>query len=93
MRGAGPGGLRFRRQHPVGPYVLDFYAPRAKLAIEVDGTAHDLPSQATRDASRDAGLAARGIRVLRFNATDVLDANRREDVLMTIAAAATPFSD
>jgi very-short-patch-repair endonuclease len=35
------GGLKFRRQHSVGPYILDFYCPEAKLAIEVDGNAHD----------------------------------------------------
>ena len=66
------GGLRFRRQHPVGPYVLDFYCPSAKLAVEVDGGAHDHPDRMRRDAARDELLAARGIRVLRLQAKIVL---------------------
>ena len=46
------GGLRFRRQHPIGPYILDFYCPSARLAIEVDGFAHDTVAEAHRDARR-----------------------------------------
>ena len=80
-------GLRLRRQHPVGTYVLDFYAPEARLAVEVDGAAHDHPDAVRHDAARDAWLASQGIRALRINAADMLDAERREDVLATIAAA------
>ena len=87
LRGGRVGGLRFRRQHPVGPYVLDFYCPSARLAVEVDGAAHDLPEQAARDRRRDAWLADQGIRGLRVLAADVLDEERREGVLDTIAAA------
>src|SRR4051795_6949535 len=72
LRGGGVGGLRFRRQHPVGPYVLDFYCPALRLAVEVDGAAHDIPDQAGRDLRRDAWLAEQGIRVRRFLAADVL---------------------
>ena len=79
-------GLRFRRQHPIGPHVLDFYAPAAKLAVEVDGAAHDMPSRPP--ATRRGTLAARGIRVLRLNAADVLNPRRRADALATIAACA-----
>ncbi|MGK6355969.1 endonuclease domain-containing protein [Sphingomonas sp. DT-207] len=50
-----PGGLRFRRQHPAGAYSLDFFCPRYKLAIEVDGEAHERGDQPERDAARDAG--------------------------------------
>ena len=78
-------GLRLRRQHPVGAYVLDFYAPEARLAVEVDGAAHDHPDAVRRDAGRDAWLDAQGIRVLRINAAEVLDTARRGDVLATIA--------
>jgi very-short-patch-repair endonuclease len=46
------GGLRFRRQHPIGPYILDFYCPSARLAIEVDGFAHDTVAEAHRDPRR-----------------------------------------
>src|SRR3954447_22406968 len=90
LRGGRVGGLRFRRQHPVGPYVLDFYCPSARLAVEVDGTTHDFPGQARRDLRRDAWLAGQGIRVLRVPAPDVLDEERRRGVLDTIAAAGRP---
>src|SRR5215213_8286813 len=87
LRGGRVGGLRFRRQHPIGPYVLDFYCPSARLAVEVDGAAHDLAEQAGRDLRRDAWLADEDIQVLRVLAADVLDAERRQSVLDTIAAA------
>jgi very-short-patch-repair endonuclease len=63
--------LRFRREHPLGPYVLDFYCPSARLCVEVDGPAHDEADQITHDAVRDAYLQERGIRVLRFSAAEV----------------------
>jgi very-short-patch-repair endonuclease len=88
LRGADKQGLRWRRQHPIGPYVLDFYLPAAKLAVEVDGAAHDVPDQVRHDAARDDWLGERGIHVLRLNAVDVLDARRRDDALLTIEATA-----
>jgi len=63
----------FRRQHPCGPYVLDFYCANARLAIKVDGLVHDTDRQAARDAERDAWLAARGITVMRIPAKEVFD--------------------
>jgi very-short-patch-repair endonuclease len=60
-----PGGLKFRRQHPAGPYVLDFYCEKARLCIEVDGAAHDLGDSPARDVRRDAWLADAGIRTVR----------------------------
>jgi len=80
-------GLRFRCQHPVGPYVLDFYCPEARLALEVDGAAHDHPLRAAQDEQRTAWLAEQGIRVLRLPARDVLRGDDAEHVLPTIAAA------
>ena len=65
------GGLKFRRQHPVGTYVLDFYCPAAKLAVEVDGQIHSETDQADRDRRRTAWLATQGIAVLRIAAEDV----------------------
>jgi len=62
----------FRRQHPIGPYVLDFYCAAARLAIEVDGVGHDMGDRPRRDARRDAWLASRGIETLRIPAGDVL---------------------
>ena len=68
----GPSGLKFRRQHPAGPFVLDFYCEAAALAIEVDGMAHDMGDNPERDASRDAWLAEHGIASLRVPAVDIL---------------------
>lgn len=65
--------LRFRRQHPIGPYILDFYNARAKLAVEVDGAFHDHPDRTAHDRRRTEWLAQRGIRVIRVAATDVRD--------------------
>ena len=67
------GGLRFRRQHPIGPYVLDFYCDGAKLCVEVDGFAHVTGDHPARDARRDAWLADRGVQTLRIDARDVRD--------------------
>ena len=68
---ARPDGLKFRRQHPVGAYVLDFYCPAAKLAIEVDGESHGFAGRAERDAARDRWLRERGIDTLRIPASEL----------------------
>ncbi len=65
-------GLRFRKQHGVGDYVLDFYCAPARLAIEVDGEAHGRGDRPARDARRDAALTAQGLLVVRYPASDVL---------------------
>jgi len=66
-------GHRFRRQHPIGPYILDFYCPSACLALEVDGALRDYPEQLAHDARRTDWLARQGVRVLRIRATDIRD--------------------
>lgn len=66
-------GVKFRRQHPVGPYVTDFCAIAAKLIVEIDGEAHDRGTAPARDAARDAFLAAQGYEVIRVTAKDVLE--------------------
>lgn len=63
----------FRRQHPIGPFILDFYCSDARLCIEVDGAAHGMGDRPERDARRDAYLSARGIGVVRIPASSVLD--------------------
>ncbi len=63
-------GLKFRRQHPIGPYIADFYCPRAKLIIELDGS-HD-QKQIAYDESRTLFLEKQGYRVLRFWDNDLL---------------------
>ncbi len=67
-----PAGLKFRRQHPVGPFVLDFYCPSAKVAIEVDGVAHEMGGNVGRDLRRDRWLGEQGVAVLRVPAAEVL---------------------
>jgi len=64
-------GFKVLRQHPIGPYVADFYVSTAKLVIEVDGGAHDFGNRPERDERRDRYLADRGYRVLRIAAADV----------------------
>src|SRR5947209_7485191 len=59
-------GLKFRCQHPVGWFVLDFYCPRCKLVVEVDGDIHDEPESVVHDELRTHQLVAYGYRVLRF---------------------------
>lgn len=68
-----PAGLKFRRQHPAGPYVLDFYCDAARVCIEVDGAAHDCRDGPASDANRDAWLSEAGIRTVRIAALDVLE--------------------
>ena len=77
-----PEGLKFRRQHPLGPYVLDFFCHEAALAIEIDGLAHDLGGNPERDVRRDTWMAGQGVRTLRFRAIDVRD--HLEGVLASI---------
>jgi very-short-patch-repair endonuclease len=67
-----PGGLKFRRQHPSGPYALDFYCSDARLAIEVDGQAHERGNRPARDAARDRWLHDKGIETMRIPAAEIL---------------------
>jgi very-short-patch-repair endonuclease len=67
-----PNGHRFRRQHPAGHFVLDFFCARASLAIEIDGYAHDTGDRPERDLKRDAWLVEHRIDTVRVAARDVL---------------------
>jgi len=67
-----PDGLKFRRQHPTGPYVLDFFCSDARLAIEVDGEVHSRGDRPERDAVRDQRLVDAGIETMRIPAADLL---------------------
>jgi very-short-patch-repair endonuclease len=60
------GGLKIRRQHPVGPYVLDFYCPKLRLAIELDGSGHAVDSRRVRDKARGEVIGGLQIRIVRF---------------------------
>lgn len=66
-------GVRFRRQHGIGPYVVDFYCASAALVIEVDGDSHYPGDGSDPDAERDAYLRSCGVRVLRFTNLDVME--------------------
>jgi len=66
-------GRKFRRQHSVGNYILDFYCPSEKLAIEVDGSSHDDYSAEIYDKERTDFLESKGIRMIRFDNIDVFE--------------------
>lgn len=59
-------GWKFRRQHPVGRYIIDFYCPEARLAIELDGGGHNFANSESLDQERTRFLASKNILVLRF---------------------------
>ncbi len=59
-------GWKFRRQHWLGPYILDFYCPDAELAVELDGDSHALNGAEEADRERTAYLEAHGLKVIRF---------------------------
>ena len=67
-----PNGLKFRKQHPAGKYVLDFYCHEARMIVEVDGIAHDMGDRPECDEERDAEFTAKGFRIVRIPARDVL---------------------
>ncbi|MBN2644799.1 MAG: endonuclease domain-containing protein [Desulfuromonadaceae bacterium] len=72
-------GFKFRRQHPLAGYILDFYCREASLAVELDGSGHNEQEQRLYDKERTHVLARAGIRVVRFWNHYVLNAT--EDVL------------
>jgi very-short-patch-repair endonuclease len=80
-----PGGYKFRRQHPLSEIVLDFACLERRLAIEIDGEAHNRGDRPARDGRRDAYLATRGFAVLRLPARYVLE--NLEGAIATIVAA------
>ena len=90
-------GCKFRRQYSIGSYVVDFYSPEIKLAIEIDGPSHDNDDAIEYDKQRQTEIEALGIRFLRFTNDQVY--NELEKVLTTIRETieasrppASPFS-
>jgi very-short-patch-repair endonuclease len=65
-------GIQFNRQRPIGPYIVDFYAPRVNLVVEIDGGQHFAAQHAEHDRRRDAYLRRQGLVVLRFDNLRVL---------------------
>jgi very-short-patch-repair endonuclease len=74
LRELKPLGFHFRRQAPIGRYIVDFVSFRSQLVIEADGGQHGMPEEALADRTRDAFLASQGFTVLRFWNSDI-DAN------------------
>ena len=80
-------GWRFRRQHPIPPYIVDFACVEARLIIEADGGQHDLVS----DHIRDQALRLNGWRILGFWNNDIVE--NRAGILQSIAAALGPHPE
>lgn len=75
-------GLKFRRQHPIGRFIVDFYCHKVKLVLEVDGKIHLSPSIHLNDKERQKEIESLGIKVIRFKNSDVCD--NIEKVLLKI---------
>ncbi|MFN8632382.1 MAG: endonuclease domain-containing protein [Chloroflexota bacterium] len=83
LRGHRLDGKQFRRQHPVGPYIVDFYCAQDRLIVEIDGDIHD--TQREYDAERDDYLRSLGYALIRVTVDQVV--NNLNDVLRRIRAA------
>ena len=82
-------GMKFLRQYSIGPYILDFYCPTVKLAVELDGGQHNQSDKRERDAARSEYLKAQRIDVMRlWNNEVLLDI---ESVLSKLALKVTPL--
>jgi very-short-patch-repair endonuclease len=86
LRRAASKAAHFRKQAPLGPFIVDFLSHAARLAIELEGGAHDAPDVAASDVERRAWIEGRGYLVLRFQNADVL--NDPEKIARYIAAMA-----
>ena len=86
LRGRQHAGWRFRKQHPIGPYIADFVCIPARLVIEIAGETHGSAEQVRHDERRDAYLQERGWRVFRVTNADVYQ--RLDTVLEEIALIA-----
>ncbi len=82
LKGKRLGGHKFRRQHGIGSYIVDFYCSESKLVIEIDGDSHFKDDEPANDAIRTAYLEERGLRVIRFTNNDVY--KNMDNVLMAI---------
>lgn len=83
-----PGGLKFRRQHPIGPFVVDFACPEARLVIELDGSGHAALKARVADAERTSWLEAQGWSVIRFwNPVDREETTGLIDAILNHVAA------
>ena len=79
-----PFGYKFRRQHPLGIFIVDFYCHALQLVIEVDGNVHDQQDVKQADIERQNLIEAEGIQVMRFSNNDI--ANHFEEVIVSLNA-------
>ena len=89
LKGRGTGGMKFRRQQGIGPFILDFYCPEHRLGIELDGSSHDYKYE--YDDQRTKYLYEQGIRILRFSNQQVFSS--MQGVLTEIVSAANEVTD
>lgn len=68
-----PSGYKFRRQHPIGIYIVDFYCHKLKLVIEVDGSIHNLKEVKEHDIERQVAIEGNNIKLIRFTNADILN--------------------
>ena len=80
-------GLRFRRQVPLGPYYADFFCPKARLVVELDGASHSTDAQIAHDEKRDHWFQSQGIRVFRISNREFYE--RPDEIADAIYRAAT----
>jgi very-short-patch-repair endonuclease len=88
LRNRKAAGLKFRRQHPIGDRIVDFFCAEAKLAIELDGSGHYRHLSQTSDLDREIDLYEKGIRVLRFCNNEIFE--NLDGVVNTIIHAIEP---
>jgi very-short-patch-repair endonuclease len=88
LRGRALAGRKFRRQQPIGAFVLDFFCAAERLAVEVDGSVHDDPEQAELDAERQTIIESLGVRFVRLS-----DSFVRGNVDAAVAIIAASFNE
>ena len=89
-----PLGVKFRSQHPVGDFVVDFFCYSARMVFEIDGISHDMGDQPAFDAKRDDELKNLGYSVVRIPAVDVLkDPDAVAEAIVRLCLAKSPSSD
>ena len=86
LKGSALKGRKFRRQHGIGSYIVDFYCPAERLVVELDGAVHSDPLRAAYDAERQQAIEALGFRVVRFENGRVI-----EQPDLVVAAIASCF--
>jgi very-short-patch-repair endonuclease/type I restriction-modification system DNA methylase subunit len=85
-------GAKFRRQHNIGSYIVDFYCHTAKLVIEIDGKIHDQPLQKDKDQNRDEWLKNQGLTILRINNESIIN-NLEQTLNLIISYLPSPVED